>query len=160
MRLADGTIVPAMKVGLIIERGEIAEPEDEEGVMETFPARYEVWLLPDQLRDVLFDFFGRLYARGEVPTPEGLANALSAVPNVICRELKLDRVEFAEKILKMKEAWPIIQEFFQDSFGLRSRLADSDDEEDVEEEDEAAAPVPAAPQLPQSQPKAEPQASP
>jgi hypothetical protein len=118
-------------VGLIVERGEVAE-QDDDGSVVTFPAHFEVWLLPEHLREEIYRFFGQAYA-GSAPAPTAMLGALGAVPNAPCRKIAMSRVDFTEEVWSMEEAYPVIQDFFEQKLSV--------DEEEEEPEEEQPAPV-------------------
>ncbi len=113
----DESATGQFKVALIIERAEEAT-QDEDGSILTAPAHYEIWLLPDQLREALFAFYGEVYA-GRKPTSDAIRNEINKVPNVPCRRVYLNgQIEFVEEVWNMLEAYPEIHKFFEDKLEL------------------------------------------
>lgn len=112
------------KIAIIIGRLEVEatilveaeeEGEQEEAAVEKTPAVYEVWLLPEDLFKEIWTFFGGVYAGAQV-TPDALMRARDAVKNVPCRSVQAKHVVFSEEVWSMAEAYPLLQQFFIETF--------------------------------------------
>jgi hypothetical protein len=119
IKLEDGRLAPAPahtpKVGLICPQDEVATPDDAGG-MFTRAARYDVWMFPDELRDAIYEFFFHLYAQRVMPDKKRMTAMMRKYPTVFCREVKEDRVEFAQKNWPIMQAWMSFDEYFEAEF--------------------------------------------
>jgi hypothetical protein len=138
-------------VGLIVEKMEITEQltappgdneeeDDDGGPIEKSFARYEVWLIPETLRQAAFEFYGRLhaYANGnmaERPSIETFHREVDKAKNVICRTIpvQISSVGFHEEIVASREARDVIHEYFINKLDIP---------EDESEKPSVAAPQP------------------
>jgi hypothetical protein len=134
-------------VGLIIERPELSvqlpsapqqpgQEEDDDGPVERTPAHYEVWLLPDPLRDALFRFYFQVSAvvKGlskQTPTYDEIKTEAGKIKtqNIVCRRIPASssHVAFTEDVVGMVDAIGIIHEYFADKIDM------PDDGEDLPE---------------------------
>jgi hypothetical protein len=124
VELSNGNKMPAPKVGLIIDREEVATPEDE-GSISTRKAYYEVWLMPDELRDLVYAvFFSMHTGRGTPPDQKRMVEVMSKYPNIPCREVKEEHVVFVERGWAVSEAWDVFDVFFESEFPAPDEAAD------------------------------------
>lgn len=125
-------------VGLIIERPELTvqlpsapqpgqEEDDDAGPVEKTPAHYEVWLLPDPLRDALFRFYFQASAvfkrlSKQMPTYDEIKAEAGKIKtqSIVCRRIPAgaSSVLFTEDVVGMVDAVGIIHEYFADKIDM------------------------------------------
>lgn len=108
-------------VGLIIERPE--ESVELEGVSEKTLAHYEVWLLPEALCRVLFEFYHDFsaYIRKQSekkPDTQKVMQEVRKEKNLVCRRISASMAAFTEEVFPVPEALVAIHEFFAEKIEL------------------------------------------
>jgi hypothetical protein len=113
-----GSVVTAHKVGVIIPREEVSTPGDEDAEGQVFMAAgvYEVWMMPDEMRQAVYDFFFTAYGRKQQPDDRKIQEAMKKYQNLPCREVHVSKVLFAEKSYSIYDAFQAWDAYFEGEF--------------------------------------------